>query len=71
VTAILAADDETGSRRPRLAALDAALREAGAKGLRIVDLSAWGHNLMRYRPDAIADAIESAGTTGRAYHPGS
>jgi pimeloyl-ACP methyl ester carboxylesterase len=71
ISALLAAEDETGSRRPRLAALNAALRAGGRPGLRAIDLSAWGHNLMRYRPDAVAAAIQTARDVDPAYHPGS
>jgi pimeloyl-ACP methyl ester carboxylesterase len=70
ITALIAADDEAGARRPRLAALDAALRASARPGLGIVDLPDAGHNLMRYRPDAVAAAIERAAAAGRAYHPG-
>ena len=39
--------------------------------MHIVDLPDAAHNLMRYRPDAVAAAIETVGAHGRAYHPGS
>ena len=61
IVALLAAEDEAGARGPRLAALDRALRALGRPGLSIVDLSDAAHNLMRYRPEAVSRAIETAG----------
>ena len=56
IVALLAADDD-GSRRAALE--DVARRVQGASGrpIRLVDLHAFGHNLMRYRPAAVAAAI--------------
>jgi pimeloyl-ACP methyl ester carboxylesterase len=67
----LVAADEDGFRRRRLVALQDALRDAGRPALTIVDLPEAGHNLMRYRPEAVVAAIETAGASGAAYHPGS
>ena len=59
VTALVAADDEIGSRG---AALEDASRSRVAGGLPVierVDFPHDGHNLMRYRPDAVCAAILS------------
>jgi hypothetical protein len=37
----------------------------------VMDLPAEGHNLMRYRPVIVADAITAASGPSRAYHPDS
>ena len=46
-----------GSRRKALARLDAGLRRAGRAGIRAIDLPDVGHNLMRYRPVELTDAL--------------
>lgn len=59
-TAILAADDETGSRTAALSAASAARVSAGREPIRSVVIGHVGHNLMRYRPDEIGAAILAA-----------
>jgi pimeloyl-ACP methyl ester carboxylesterase len=57
VTAIVAADDESGSRAAALARPSAARVEAGRDAIRAVVIGHSGHNLMRYRPDEVCAAI--------------
>src|SRR4029077_8666018 len=57
VTAMLAADDETGSRARALARADAVRQAAGRSPIRRVSFGRDGHNLMRYRPDEVTAAI--------------
>ena len=65
VVAVAAADDETGSRARALAAASDARAAAGLGRIRAVSFGRDGHNLMRYRPDAVSAAILSvAGGTG-------
>lgn len=59
VIALLAADDDVGSRAAALATVSAARVEAGRSPIRLVALTAPGHNLMRYRPADVTDAILS------------
>ncbi len=59
VVALLAADDETGSRSRALEAASAARIAAGHDPIRLVSLGPVGHNLMRYRPTEVAAAILS------------
>jgi pimeloyl-ACP methyl ester carboxylesterase len=61
VTALSAADDETGSRANALAALSAARVAAGREGIAHLPFRHDGHNLMRYRPGEVAAAITSIG----------
>ncbi len=60
VTAMVAADDESGSRAAALASASAARVEAGRDPIRDVFTGHTGHNLMRYRPDEVCAAILSA-----------
>jgi pimeloyl-ACP methyl ester carboxylesterase len=60
VSALVAADDEEGSRAAALAEADAARRTAGRSAIRIVSVGPYGHNLMRYRPEAVGAAILAA-----------
>jgi len=64
VVAVAAADDETGSRARALVAASDARAAAGFGRIRAVSFGHDGHNLMRYRPDAVCAAILSvaAGT---------
>jgi pimeloyl-ACP methyl ester carboxylesterase len=55
--ALLAADDESGSRAKALARADAARQAAGRAPIRLVSFGRDGHNLMRYRPDEVTAAI--------------
>jgi len=59
VAALAAADDETGSRARALAAASGARASAGLGRIRVTTFGHDGHNLMRYRPEAICAAILS------------
>jgi hypothetical protein len=59
VVALIAADDEEGTRAKALTAASSA-RAAGGRGrIRAASYPHDGHNLMRYRPDAVSAAILS------------
>jgi pimeloyl-ACP methyl ester carboxylesterase len=64
VTALIAADDETGSRVRALTLADAARAAAGRPAIRRVSFGRDGHNLMRYRPDEVTAAILAAAGPG-------
>ena len=57
VTALLANDDETGARARALTRASAAREAAGRSPIRRVSFGRDGHNLMRYRPEAVTAAI--------------
>ena len=57
ILAIIASDDDDGSRWASIDDVADALRRAGRPPIRLVDLRSSGHNLMRYRPAAVAGAI--------------
>jgi len=57
VLALLAADDETGSRARALARASAAREASGGEWIASVAFGHDGHNLMRYRPREVAAAI--------------
>ena len=57
IVALRAADDEDGTHRRSLAAVQAALRSAGRPGLQVAAYPDAGHNLMRYRPREVTAAI--------------
>jgi pimeloyl-ACP methyl ester carboxylesterase len=57
VTAILATDDERGSRTAALARASSARVSVGRDPIRSVLFGEVGHNLMRYRPDDVSAAI--------------
>ena len=59
VVALAAADDEEGSRARALAAASSARAAAGRSPIQSVSFGHDGHNLMRYRPDAVSSAILS------------
>jgi pimeloyl-ACP methyl ester carboxylesterase len=59
VMALAAADDEEGSRARALAAASAARVAAARSPIRAASFGHDGHNLMRYRPDAVSAAILS------------
>ena len=66
VTAMVAGFDETGSRAAALAAASAARAASGRSRIQAASFDRVGHNLMRYRPEAVSAAILSiAGETGR------
>nr|MBA2374121.1 hypothetical protein [Chloroflexota bacterium] len=66
VFALAAADDETGSRASALEAASTARLAAGRSTIQRVSFGHDGHNLMRYRPVAVAAAIlvATAGDAG-------
>jgi pimeloyl-ACP methyl ester carboxylesterase len=57
ITALIAADDESGSRAAALDRASSARVEAGRDPIRSVVIGHTGHNLMRYRPDEVCAAI--------------
>ena len=59
VLALMAADDETGSRARALDAVSTARVAAGQRPIEVVRFGLDGHNLMRYRPREVAAAILS------------
>ena len=66
VVALVAAGDETGARAAALADASAARARAGRSRIKAASFDRVGHNLMRYRPDAVSAAILSiADDTGR------
>ena len=60
VTALIAADDEDASRAAALDDASAARVAAGRSGIHVVPVGSYGHNLMRYRPEAVGAAILAA-----------
>ena len=63
VAALSAADDETGSRARALARATAARVATGQGPIRTLSFGRDGHNLMRYRPEAVTAAILEAADT--------
>ncbi len=61
IVVLAAADDETGSRTQALERVGAARAAAGGAPIRRMAFPHDGHNLMRYRPDAVTAAILSLG----------
>jgi pimeloyl-ACP methyl ester carboxylesterase len=59
IVALAAADDESGSRARSLAEASQARATAGRSPIRAVSFGHDGHNLMRYRPEAVSAAILS------------
>jgi pimeloyl-ACP methyl ester carboxylesterase len=59
VVALIAADDEEGTRTKALSAASAARADAGRGRIRAASYPHDGHNLMRYRPEAVSAAILS------------
>ena len=57
ITALVAADDEAGSRALALGAVSAARVAAGRSAIESLSFGHDGHNLMRYRPREVAAAI--------------
>jgi pimeloyl-ACP methyl ester carboxylesterase len=64
VVALIAADDETGSRSTALARQSAARVTAGRGPIAVRAFQHVGHNLMRYRPDEVTAAILAVGAEG-------
>ena len=60
VTALIGADDEDGSRAAALGDASSMRLAAGRSGIRVVPVGPYGHNLMRYRPEAVGAAILAA-----------
>jgi pimeloyl-ACP methyl ester carboxylesterase len=65
VVALVAADDETGSRAAALATVSAARVEAGRGAIDMARYPHDGHNLPRYRPAEVAGAILSRASGAR------
>jgi pimeloyl-ACP methyl ester carboxylesterase len=65
ITALMAADDEDGSRATALTAASTARAAAGRLPIEQVPFGHDGHNLMRYRPGEVAAAIASVDRLGR------
>ncbi len=66
VSALVAGHDGTGARAAALTAASAARAGARRSRIRAAPFDRVGHNLMRYRPDAVSAAIASvAGETAR------
>ena len=59
VSALLASDDEEGARATALAAASSARASVGRSRIRAASFRPAGHNLMRYRPEAVCAAILS------------
>jgi pimeloyl-ACP methyl ester carboxylesterase len=59
VVALVAADDEKRSRGAALAAASSARASAGLSRIRAMSFGHDGHNLMRYRPEAVSAGILS------------
>lgn len=57
IVVLIAMDDEDGSRWAALDDVASALRGSSGPPIRFVDMRSYGHNLMRYRPAAVAAAI--------------
>jgi pimeloyl-ACP methyl ester carboxylesterase len=64
IAALVAADDETGSRAAALAEVSAAVQRTGRAAIGITSFPHVGHNLMRYRPDQVTAAIIGFGAAG-------
>jgi hypothetical protein len=60
ITAIVAGSEDLAARRAALGAADHARIAADRSAIRVVDLSDAGHNVIRYRPDEVSDAILEA-----------
>jgi len=65
IIALIAADDEDGTRATALAAVSAAREAAGRRSIELVPFGSDGHNLMRYRPGEVAAALASVDRLGR------
>lgn len=65
ITALIATDDEDGTRATALAAASSAREAAGRRPIERVSFGNDGHNLMRYRPREVAAAIAAVGGPDR------
>jgi pimeloyl-ACP methyl ester carboxylesterase len=61
IVALVAADDDSGSRTLALATVSAARIAAGRAAIESLSFAHDGHNLMRYRPREVAAAVASVG----------
>jgi pimeloyl-ACP methyl ester carboxylesterase len=61
IAVLVAAENEEGTRARSLGSVQAALAAAGHVPLRVERFQGDGHNLMRYRPVEVTDAILDAG----------
>jgi pimeloyl-ACP methyl ester carboxylesterase len=59
ITALIANDDESTSRHRAVDAASDARVNASRRRIRVVSSAPTGHNLMRYRPDEVSEAILS------------
>ena len=59
VVALIAADDEEGTRAKALSVASSARAGVGRGRIRAASYPHDGHNLMRYRPEAVSAAILS------------
>jgi pimeloyl-ACP methyl ester carboxylesterase len=64
IVALIAADDDTGSRAAALAEASAAVQRAGRAAIGVTSFPHVGHNLMRYRPDDVSAATLGFGANG-------
>ena len=64
IVALVAADDDAGSRATALRVVSAARIAAGRGPIEQLSFGHDGHNLMRYRPREVAAAIASLGAVG-------
>ncbi len=78
IVVLVAMDDEAGTHRRLLARAQDALVAAGRPAMTVIDLPSVAHNLARYAPDVVVEAIATvarpSATFARppaAYHPGS
>jgi len=60
IVAIVAGGEDANGKQAALKAADDARRRAGLAPIRVVDLGDVGHNLMRYRPVEVTEAIVAA-----------
>jgi hypothetical protein len=61
IAVLVAAENEEATRARSLAIVQDALAAAGHSPLRVERFPSDGHNLMRYRPVEVTDAIVDAG----------
>jgi pimeloyl-ACP methyl ester carboxylesterase len=64
ISALIAADDDDGSRAAALASVSTAREAAGRRPIEHVSFGHDGHNLMRYRPVEVATAIAAVDGLG-------
>jgi pimeloyl-ACP methyl ester carboxylesterase len=59
IVAVVASDDEVGSRRRALAEVSRTREARGREAIKVMGSGRDGHNLMRYRPEMVCEAILS------------